>query len=256
MPTRWRGISNVEWSDLSPFVHGGPDFAVGCYGRPLRHHDLSAPILAMILACIPCPLMAISVHECKGSDGVVRFQDSPCRPGEASRIRHLSGDPVHAVQSPATVAGVGASGEPVDTAVQASQAPAQAPSSTFLCQREDGTRYVSDSGIGNRHAIPLGMMGYPPMSLAEAYGGPNGIGVSAPEVRQIPVVPARRGSAAGLQTWVEDPCMRVTGAPLCNFYASQLEDAQRRLRFAFSDTTKQASAEVEDWKSRVASCRR
>ena len=252
----WRKISSVDCFDVSPRVNGTPDQAEGGFGHPLRPHGLSMLVLTMALACIPGSLIAVQVHECKGSDGVVRFQDSPCLAGETSRIRRLSGDPIQAAQVPAPMADTSVVHEFAETGTSLPQAPASPPSSTYLCQREDGSRYVSDSGIGNRHAIPLGMMGYPPMSLAEAYGGANGIGVSAPGVRPVPVVPGRRGSAAGLQTWVEDPCARVTGAPLCNFYTSQLEDAQRRLRFAFSDTTKKVQTEINDWRARVASCRR
>ncbi|MGB0133134.1 hypothetical protein [Dokdonella sp.] len=200
--------------------------------------------------------MAISIHECHGSDGVIRFQDKPCLPGEASRRRTLAEDPVRvaspesAIVSPATD-----DRHQPDVGTTSPSAEVLPPSSTYLCQRDDGSRYISESGVGERHALPLGALGYPPMSLGEAYGGPNGIGVSAPGLREVPVVPSRRGGAAGLYTWVEDPCAWVSGEPLCRFYAEQLDDAQRRMRFAFSDTTAQVRIELEAWQARVATCR-
>lgn len=210
----------------------------------------------LVIAGVQTAVAAVSIHECRGSDGVVRFQDSPCRPGEESRMRSLPDDPVQPMQvspparaNPAREAAVGT------RAQTARQAPALPPSSSWLCQRQDGTRYVSESGVGNRQAVPLGALGYPPMTLGEAYAGANGIGVSAPGLREVPVVPSRHGGVAGLYTWVEDPCTRVSGEPLCRFYADQLNDAQRRLRFAFSDTTAQVRSEIEDWQARVANCR-
>lgn len=209
----------------------------------------------MIIVCVPAAAIAVSIHECLGSDGVVRYQDSPCLAGETSRIRILPGDPVHLMQAPAPAPANSTSETTIETRAPAPQPPLAPPSSTFLCQREDGTRYISDSGVGNRYAVPLGALGYPPMTLGEAYAGPNGIGVSAPGLRDVPVVRSLHGGAAGLYTWVEDPCSRVTGEPLCRFYADQLDDAQRQLRFAFSDTTAQVRGEIEDWQARVDACR-
>ncbi|MEZ5461114.1 hypothetical protein [Dokdonella sp.] len=215
-------------------------------------------ILVSVIAtlAVSSPARSVSIHECIGADGVVRFQDKPCLPGEPSRKRDLPDDPV--------AVGLAEPAESVRPAPQAAVNPVSAmppaslqpPSSAFLCQREDGTRYLSANGVGNRRAVPLGTLGYPPMTLGEAYAGSNGIGISAPGLRDVPVVPPRQGRGAGLYTWVEDPCSRVSGAALCAFYADQLEDAQRRLRFAFSDTTEQVRAEVSDWQSRLAGCRR
>lgn len=266
MPTPWPRTSSAEWFRLSPVVTDWPILAEGGQCHLLRgqfeilrncHHATAfcVLVLAMAFACTPDTLMAVSVHECKGSDGVVRFQDSPCLPGEASRIRHLSGDPIQTTQESAPVADVSDSRQAAEPTTQ-QQAPAMPPSSTFLCQRDNGSRYISDSGVGNRHRMPIGMMGYPPMSLGQAYAGPNGIGVSAPEVNNVPVVPSRGGAMAGMGAWVEDPCTRVTGAALCDFYAAQLSDAQRRLRYAFSDSTRKVSGQIEDWGSRLASCHR
>lgn len=215
-------------------------------------------ILSLALFGAPVPGHAVSIHECRGSNGVVRFQDSPCLPGEASRKRSVAGDPVQAAPAtePAAVPDRQAVEVPADDPRNAPQQPRSPPSSTFVCQGEDGTRYTSASGVGNLRAMPLGMLGYPPMSLGEAYGGPNGIGVSAPGVSEVPVVPSRQGGGAGLYTWVQDPCTRVTGAPLCRFYADQVDDAKRRLRYAFSDTTAKVRAEIQDWQARLAECRR
>jgi hypothetical protein len=197
---------------------------------------------------------ATTVFRCVGSDGVVRFQDVPCQSGEETRRiempePHVVAVPEHddssVVESP--------EGErPQDPP---RQAPVRRPEiSATLCKREDGSQYLSDSGRGERRAVPLGMLGIPRESLADAYAGRTGIGVSAPGLREIPSDHSRRGSLGALYTWVEDPCERIDARQFCRFLDGQITDAERRLRLAFSDTSEQVRDELESLRLRASSC--
>ncbi len=80
------------------------------------------------------------------------------------------------------------------------------PPDFYLCTRYDGTRYISDTGEGGSALVPLGVLGVPGRSLADAYSPQNSIGVSAPGLRQIPRVPAGSVPFGGMSTWIYDEC--------------------------------------------------
>jgi hypothetical protein len=212
-------------------------------------------LIGLMVLTPPCgSAFATTVFRCAGNDGVVRYQDIPCQSGEeARRIEmtepHVVAVPEHddsSVVEPAEDEG------PQDSP---RQAPARSPVIfATLCKREDGSQYLSDSGRGERHAVPLGMLGIPRESLADAYAGRNGIGVSAPGLREIPSDHSRRGSLGALYTWVEDPCQRIDARQICRVLDGQITDTERRLRLAFSDTSDQVRSELESLRLRASSC--
>jgi hypothetical protein len=218
---------------------------------------LVAALIGLLILAPPCgSAFATTVFRCVGSDGVVRFQDIPCLSGEKSRRIEMA-EPPFVAEPPRQPSGV------IETrdAAQPPNLPKQAPASdpvifATLCKREDGSQYLSDSGRGEQRAVPLGMLGIPNDTLADAYAGRNGIGVSAPGLRAVPVDRSHRGSLGALYTWVEDPCVRINARQLCEFLDGRIIDAERRLRLAFSDTSAQVRTELEALRRRAASCSR
>jgi hypothetical protein len=216
------------------------------------------PALVGLMILVPpyAPAFATTVFRCVGSDGIVRFQDLPCEQGENSRRIEMT--------EPRVVADPGPEHSSVVEIVHAPPPPnvpkqASAPDpviSTTICSREDGSEYLSDSGRGERRAVPLGMLGIPNDSLADAYGGRNGIGVSAPGLRAVPSDHSHRGRLGALYTWVEDPCVRINARQLCEFLDGRIADAEHRLRLAFSDTSAQVRIELESLQRRASSCSR
>ena len=209
-----------------------------------------------VLVAGPAPLWALEVHKCVGADGRVAFQDRPCAEGETSTLVRLPDDP-HAgsmreaeVEAPPAAAAAEPPPPREDPAPPVPSVPAAS-----ICVREDGSRYLSENGRGERRAVPLGMLGIPSGTLADAYDGHDGIGVSAPGLREIPHERAARGSPGALYIWVEDPCRLQSGSALCAFYAERIDAVQRRLRLAFSDEAPAIRAELEAWHLRAAPCR-
>jgi hypothetical protein len=210
----------------------------------------------LILARFCDPAFATTVFRCVGSDGVVRFQDIPCQSGENSRRIEMA-EPRVTADPGKPHSDVVKTIAPVPQPDVPKQAPAPEPAiSETLCRRADGSQYLSDSGRGERRAVPLGMLGIPNDSLADAYAGRNGIGVSAPGLRDVPSDHSRCGSVGALYTWVEDPCVRINASQLCAFIDGRIVDAERRLRLAFSDTSNQVRIELESLRRRALSCSR
>ena len=201
------------------------------------------------------PAQAITVFRCEAADGALSYQDAPCASEARSQIIELADAPSTKLTRPAEpVAQTAPVRAPATSNRQSISPSPRAESSAILCRRDDGTRYLSETGHGEQRAVPLASLGVPQGSLADAYGGRDGIGVSAPGLRTAPVDRSWRGQAGALYVWVEDPCERIRGAALCEFLDDQVEDAERRLRLAFSDTQSQVRNDLEAARQRAADC--
>lgn len=220
------------------------------------------PILCVLALLLYAPMpsaVAVEIVRCTGRDGEVRYQDRPCADGEAVQVIRLVDDPVR-VPAPAPVASddaLPAQAEPVTGSATALDDPVPAPAAmpaAWVCQREDGTRYLSETGVGERRAVPLAMLGVPARGLADAYGR-DAAGVSAPGLSR-PGIDRSPGAALGAAyTWVEDACLVASGVEVCRLLEDQRAAAQKRLRYAFSDSAAQVRADIAALDVRLAVCR-
>jgi hypothetical protein len=223
----------------------------------ISNRRATAPVFFCLAALLAgsAPLAALEVHKCVGPDGRVAFQDGPCAQGDSSTLVRLPDDPgADVVPEPGIEAPPPAVKLPPKRAHPIPPAAPSVPAAS-ICVREDGSRYLSGSGRGERRAVPLGMLGIPSGTPATAYGGRDGIGVSAPGLREIPHDRSLHGTSGALFVWVEDPCRIESGNELCSFYAERVDAVQRRLRLAFSDEAPVIRAELESWRLRAAPCR-
>ncbi len=213
-------------------------------------------LIAVLLATIVGDTeAATSIYRCVGDDGIVRFQDSACSSGESGRKIELPKEPSVPRVEPSRL-GTAVPLRIPKVEPPSESAPAAEPgANATLCTREDGSRYLSESGHGEQRAVPLAMLGVPGDSLADAYAGRDGIGVSAPGMRTPPVDRTRYGQLGAAYVWIEDPCARITAAQLCEFLDERVVDAERRLRYAFSDTSTQVGEELEVLRRRAKICR-
>jgi hypothetical protein len=215
-----------------------------------------ARIGARLLACvaIAAASQAHAAHAYRCSlAGRVSFQDHPCEPGETQRIVPLAADPTPA---PAASLPPAPSAPPAQVAPAATlPSPAVVPAPDFfLCTRSDGSRYASDTGVGGRTAVPYAMLGGSGQDLAGAYGGRNGIGVSAPGLRTPPRIPAARAPLAGAYVWIDDECHHADPAEACAWLREQIEGVTQALRRAFSDTEASLQQRRADLEARAQGC--
>ncbi|MBX3691063.1 DUF4124 domain-containing protein [Dokdonella sp.] len=197
---------------------------------------------------------AVEIVRCTTADGEVRYQDRPCAAGEAVHRIQLVDDPPQASTSTTPQRNEAEDvGQPV-AAMPGAAALAPTMPSSWLCRRGDGSRYLSDTGIGERRAVPLAMLGVPGRSLADAYG-PGGAGVSAPGLRQPGIDRSADAQIGAAYVWVEDACEPVDAGAACRFLEGEIDAAEYRLRRAFSDTSAQVRAEIAALRERAAACR-
>jgi hypothetical protein len=219
--------------------------------RPFR-----AALLLMTLASSNA-LHAATVYKCVDAKGAVAFQDHPC----ASSARQITLRLPDAPPPPPAPADDSADDDsaPAPEVAQALPQPPPPPPQIpppnfYLCTRYDGSRYMSDTGQGGSALVPLGVLGIPGRSLADAYGGPNGIGVSAPGLRTIPRVPAGRVPFGGMDTWIDDECHLASPPEACAYLRSALDDVTSKLRRAFSDTEAQLKEQQAQLQQNLRGC--
>jgi hypothetical protein len=126
------------------------------------------------------------------------------------------------------------------------------PPTFFLCTHFDGSRYLSETGIGSSSWVPFGADGEMQGSLAEAYGGRNGIGVSAPGLRTPPNIASPIGGIA--YTRVDDECHHAGPQEACAYLRTELDNVEDRLKRAFSDTEAQLQQEQVTLRERMRGC--
>lgn len=194
-----------------------------------------ASLLAFVVAVsLTADLPADEVYKCTSPSGTIAFQDHECASGDTETSIHIDNPrsaPVDAPQ-PATAdaAPIPAPPEPPPTRAVQSEPPAM-----WLCTRaEDGTRYMSSDGAPPTRLVPAGVLGMPGKSLANAYGK-DGIGVSAPGVRKIPVDTSPQASVASDYVPVQDQCEPASTQTTCAYLHDQYDKIHAKLRRAFKD---------------------
>ncbi|HEU4665092.1 MAG TPA: DUF4124 domain-containing protein [Dokdonella sp.] len=208
----------------------------------------------LLLSCLPCAAAATEVYRCAGPDGV-SFQDKPCANAASQSVIHLA-DPPAPVDVPAPAAADDAADPGAAVAAPSPIPPAPptaAPPSLYLCTATDGSRYISEDGVGRRSWVPYAMIAGSGKSLAEAYR-PGGIGVSAPELQPSPAAAPPADPIGANYVWVVDECHRADAVEACAFLRNELDKVAGKLRRAFSDTEAQLKQEQAQLRERLRGC--
>lgn len=209
------------------------------------------------------PLVAIALltampadtgYRCVDAQGRIAFQDSPCpRGNEESRFRYPARDVAPPVESGQTRPPPANSGGAPPVAPDAE--PRAAPPEQYLCERFDGgERYYSDTGETAPYFVPMGVMGWPPRSVGEAYGSRGRLGISAPEISRPAVAPPEPGMLAGGYTKVEDRCYRLSSDAACAALREQLDVNLHEQRRSFRESRAPLQARERTLRAMLAGC--
>lgn len=213
---------------------------------------VSALLIAALFGSAAHSAVAATAYKCIGPRGAISFQDHPCRAGDKQDAIKLADSAPSTDADTQTAAAPAAAPDP--QSAQPAPPPPIPPPAFYLCTRQDGSRYVSDTGQRGSSAVPLGVLGVPNRSLADAYSGPNSIGVSAPGLRTTPHVPAAQSPLGGTYTWIDDECHFAAPREACKYLQSQLDDVSAKLRKAFSDEEAQLKQQQNALAQRMRGC--
>lgn len=200
------------------------------------------------LLAMPPSASAAQAYKCTAADGSISFQDRPCAAHAHQQRLQLPDDPPPPPESAPAAVAVPPPAQPAMGA--APVAPSVLGPDVFLCVRYDGSRYLSDTGIGDRYAVPYGVLGDSGGGLAHRYGGRDGIGVSAPGLHAIPALPAGEAPFAAAHVQVEDACHRATPQEACAYMREQIDEVRGKLDRAFSDTRADLERQQRAWRMR------
>jgi len=210
-------------------------------------HNLFGCTLALAIAA---SADAAEVYRCDGGNGPV-FQDTPCAQNQRQTRIRLAPEPAPSPAATDAIVNAAAPGAaPSASTPSAPRAPAP---SFFLCTAGDGSQYVNDSGVGRINWVPYTMVDGHNQSLAEAYGGRDGLDSHPSNV--VPHRPLDAAPGAGTYVEVVDPCHFAAPAEACAYLRGQLGDLDGKLRRAFSDTEAQLKQERARVVDQLRGCR-
>ena len=210
--------------------------------------------LAVICAFALCAgaAPAREVYKCTNAQGDVAYQDQPCASGNESTVRLAEPPPYVAPAEPIAEAAPGSKPELAPPA--SPRRPARPlPEVWFCVNAEDGSQYTSVGGLPPSRAVPLGVLGYPRKSLADAYRAGANV-MSAPELSKPPI--AKPGASwANQYTELQDYCVAADFAQTCAYLRDQYDKTSDKLRRArFKDEQAKLQGELDSLDQDLGGC--
>ncbi len=223
-------LNGSEKAEGYQWTHGFPGSTTRADNDRMKHW-LAASIAALLgVASGPSPRAAnLLVYRCIGAEGAVSLQDTPCPHGQDQETRTLA-KPIAVPQSPRAPAPptpppVDAPAPPPDVRVELVD-----PQPLYDCQRHDGSRYESDTGVPERYWVPLWVLGMDPRAPPQTFG-PVGKPKPAPPARGpgLRTATSDPAQAYGAGAWVEDRCYRLPASLACARRQERLSLLGRRI---------------------------
>lgn len=207
---------------------------------------------ALALVCIvACTSACAQVYRCTAANGSVSYQDRACTPGQKQRILDVPGRaPPGYVPLPAATAPSGAMASVPSPQSYVPPALLPLPVMYTCVGAVNGNQYLTRSPPPP-YLAPLGVMGYPPQSLSQAYGAPGGAGMSAPESAKPRIGGPR--IATGM-TEVQDYCLPATHAQVCGYVQREYDENHRKLRMAMPHEQPPLEKREQQLSAQLKSC--
>lgn len=209
----------------------------------------------LLVAClVPCGSARAQVFKCTAANGAVAFQDHACAAGQHQELIDV---PSHA--PPGYVPPPVATASPPAMAAPLAAAPLPPPPTPlpvmYACVGAvNGKHYLTRSPPGP-YLAPLGMLGYPPLSLAQAYGSPGGARVPVvPEPRVPGNPPPPRGIVGTGMTEVQDYCLPAPRAEVCRFVQKEYDANQHKLNLAMPREQPPLEQRAQELSAQLRNC--
>lgn len=184
----------------------------------------------VMLGIVWCANARAQVYQCVAASGSVSYQDHACARGQKQTIIDVPSraPPGYVPPAPTTVVAPEATATELPPQDDVPPAPSPLPTMYACVGAVNGKPYLTHSPPPP-YLAPLGVMGYPPQSLSQAYGAPGGAGMSAPELSRPHVGGPR--IATGM-TEVQDYCLPATQDQVCSYVQREYDENHRKLRMA------------------------
>ncbi len=214
----------------------------------------SARRLALLLALCAAGAHARDLYKCTTPQGDVAYQDKPCAGGSKESTVQLAEPPPYVAPAEPLAA---AAPEERPQAVPPTPPPRSArplPEVWFCTNAEDGSHYTSVGGLPPPRSVPLGTLGYPGKSLADAYKAGANV-MSAPELSKPPIDASPGSRWATQYTELQDYCVAADYAQTCAYLRKQYDETGDKLRRArFKDEQNKLQAELDSLDQDLGGC--
>lgn len=208
--------------------------------------------LAALLALSATAAGAREVYKCTTPQGAVAYQDRPCAAVDAEALLRLT----DAAPAPPPAAAPPPEPPPADKpAVPPARRQDKPLPVIWLCTNaEDGTHYASRNGPPPPRAVPLGVLGFPGKSLAQAYAPGSNV-MSAPELSKPPIDRSAQASVALNYSQLQDACFVATPEQTCAYLRQQVDATDDRLRHArFKDEQARLQSQLDGLQDDLGGC--
>jgi hypothetical protein len=214
---------------------------------------IASPRRWLLLLALPAGAAgAGEVYKCTDAHGDVAFQDHPCGAHVDERVLRVVGDEAAGpVEEPPAEAGPAAAESPPPSEPK----PRRPLPALYVCiNGEDGSRYMSRTAVQPPRLVPLGALGFPGKSLAEAYKAGANV-MSAPELSKPPVDNSPRASIAASYTQIQDSCIAASPDQTCGWLRQQYDQTSEKLRRArFKDERAELEPQVDQLQGELGGC--
>jgi Domain of unknown function (DUF4124) len=212
------------------------------------------PACFALLLALCATANALEVYKCTTAQGDVAFQDKPCARSD-SEVTLLLSDQSPAPPEVAPAVAVPTIQPPPQAPATIKRPPRPLPAMWVCANAEDGSRYISRNGSPPPRLVPLGMLGYPPKTLAEAYPPGASNRLSAPEMSKVPVDASARGSVGAGYTQVQDECVPLSPDQTCEALHQEYNQLSDKLNHArFKDEQARLGADVDSIENDLGGC--
>lgn len=207
----------------------------------------------VMLGIVWCANARAQVYQCVAANGSVSYQDHACARGQKQTIIDVPSraPPGYVPPAPTTVVAPEATATELPPQDDVPPAPSPLPTMYACVGAVNGKPYLTHSP-SPPYLAPLGVMGYPPQSLSQAYGAPGGAGMSAPELSRPHVGGPR--IATGM-TEVQDYCLPATQAQVCGYVQHEYDANHRNLRMAMPHEQPPLEQREQQLTAQLKNCR-
>lgn len=209
---------------------------------------------AFVVICVfACAHAHAQVYRCVAANGSVAFQDHACAAGQQQELLDVPSraPPGYVPPAPATIAAPDAAAGAPRPRSHVPHAPTPLPTMYACVGAVNGKPYLTRSPPAP-YLAPLGVLGYPPQSLSQAYGAPGGAGMSAPELSKPRIGGPR--IATGM-TEVQDRCLPATRAEVCGYVQREYDANHRKLRMAMPHAQPPLARREQALQDQLRNCR-
>lgn len=209
-------------------------------------------VFVLLIGIAWCADAHAQVYQCTAANGKVSYQDRACARGQKQTLINVPSHAPPGYAPPAPASSPQPPSSPSPLPAPPYVPPPPLPSLYACVGAVNGKRYLTRDPPPP-YLAPLGVMGYPPQTLSQAYGSPGGAGMSAPEGAPKPRV-GGPPIAAGM-TEVQDACAPASHTDVCAFVQREYDENHRKLRMAMPHEQAPLEQRERELQGQLRNCR-